>query len=236
MASDRFEIEPEEEYRKERGCCLGGCFKGCFLILLVMAVIGGVLVYFFANNLRDLAASGVKIIAEQSLDEMRLPEQEKQEVLNELDRPIEALRQGKLGGDQFGELVEALMVSPLLPSIAVSMVENQYLDQSTLTPEEKQSGRTALQRFAWGVVQGKFGEPEIEKVISHVADKQGEQWRFRETATDDQLRDMIIAAQEQADAANIPAEVPAIDPSDEVRKIIDQVLGPDINLEGQANE
>ena len=49
-------------------------------------------------------------------------------------------------------------------------------------------------------------------------------WKLRETLTDEQLRAFLKAAKEQADAAAIPEQPESFDPSDEVKRIIDEAL------------
>lgn len=226
MASEKFEIEPEEEYRQERGGCMGGCLKSCFVLLLIMVAVLGVLTFVVYQNARNWGAAFGEWMIDQSLAASNLPEQEQDEVREELARPLDGIRNGSLSADQIGELVETFAKSPLIPSLALTMIDTQYFGQSGLTPEEKEQGRLALRRFVRGVIDAKIGRNEIDAVISHVATKEGDSWRFRETASDEQLRAMIATAEQEADQANVPAQVEAIDPSDEVRTIIDAVLGP----------
>jgi hypothetical protein len=237
MPSDKFEIEPEVEYRQERGCW-GGCLKGCFVILLLMVVLVVVLGFVVSKNWRGWAASITNWAINETLEVSNLPAQEQQEIRDELVRPLAALQDGTLSIQQFEELAEVIIESPLMPSLAVSMIESHYFNQSTLTPAEKQAGGLALRRFVRGVIEGKIDESQIEAVISHVADEDKDgRWRFRETATDDELRRLIATAEQEADKAGVPAQVEAVDPSDEVRKIIDTVMGPaGVEPMPQANE
>lgn len=230
MESHKFEIEPEENYREQgRRGCMGGCLKGCFIMLLLMVVVVGVLTYVISQNWRDWSASFAdSVLIPGALDATDLPEQEKQEIHVELRRPLEALKTGELKYDQIGDIVEAIVESPLLPTLALSVLDAQYFEKSNLPPEEIAEGRLALQRFARGVMDNKIGEPAIEKVLSHIADKQGKDWKFREreNVSDDDLRALIATAAQEADAAGVPAQVRAVDPSDEVRRVIDAVMGP----------
>jgi hypothetical protein len=225
MASDKFEIEPEEEDRKERGCA-GGCLKGCFIALLLMVVVVVALGFVVSRNWRGWTASIADFFIQESLNASNLPAEEKQEIREELKRPLDALKAGELSVEQIEQLGNVLIESPLLPSLAVTVVETQYFLRSGLAPEEKSAGKIALRRFAHGVIEQKIDEPAIERVLSHIADRDGDNWKFRETATDDELRDLIMTAEEEADKAGIPEQVEAIDPSDEIRRVIVQVMGP----------
>ncbi len=226
MVADKFEIEPEEEYRQERGC-MGGCLKGCFMILLLMVALIAVLGYFASQNWRGWSVALANMVIDQTLEASNLPPQEQQEIRDELDRPLNALEDGTLSIEQFDELAHVILESPLMPSLPVSMIESHYFNQSTLTPEEKQAGALALRRFVRGVIDQQIEEAQIEAVVSHVADEQESgQWRFREKATDEELRRLIATAEQEADNAGVPAQVEAVDPSDEIRKIIDEVMVP----------
>jgi hypothetical protein len=231
MESHKFEIEPEEDYRREEGGrgCMGGCLKGCFMMLLLMVIVIAVLAYVISRNWRGWAASFTdSFIIPSALDATNLPEQEKQEIHVELKRPLDALRSGELKFAQMENLVEAIVESPLLPTLALSVVDATYFSKSHLPPEEITEGRLALRRFARGVVEHKIGEQSVERVLSHIADRDGDKWVFRKEVTDDQLRALIATAAQEADAAGVPAQVQEVDPSDEVRRVIDAVMGPPV--------
>jgi hypothetical protein len=231
MPSEKFEIEPEEEPRESRGCCLGGCLKGCFFALLVTVAIVAVLMFVIYQNARNWGASFGEWMIDQSLAHSNLPDQEQDEIRAELARPFAAIRDGSLTSQQIGELVETFTESPLIPSLALTVIETHYFAQSDLTPEEKEQGQLALRRFLRGVIDDKIRKNEIDAVISHVATREGNSWRFRERVSDAELQAMIATAEQEADKADIPEQVEVIDPSDEVRKIIDMVMGPPEKME-----
>lgn len=223
--SQKFEIEPEEDYRKESGC-MGGCFKGCFIMLLVMVVVIGGCTFIVSRNWRDWAASVGDMMVDEALNNSNLPDQEQEEIKQELERPLNALRQGQLTIGQMEEIGNVVLQSPLMPLLAVTAVEAQYFARSGLTDEEKHGGKVALHRFARGVIEDKIGEPAIDAVMSHIAEKKADGgWVFKQTATDEDLRIMIVTAAQEADRAAIPAEVPEIDPSSEIRRIVEEVMG-----------
>jgi nucleotide-binding universal stress UspA family protein len=231
--SHKFEIEQEVEPRKDDdrgegsgGGCFGGCLKGCFIVLLIMVVLIVILGYVVSQNWRNWGAEMSLVVVDKTLDASNIPEQEQTEISSELARPLNALRDGTLTLEQLQQLSLAIIESPLMPSLGVSAIETHYFNQSTLTAEEKQAGSLALRRFTRGVITGKIDEPAVERVLSYVADRQGNRWEFRKKATDEELRQLIATATQEADQAGIPEQVELIDPSEEVRKIIDAVMGP----------
>lgn len=223
MSSDRFEIEPEVVYREKSG--YSGCLRGCLIAGVVLLVLAGIVAFWIANNWRAWVSDlGVEAV-DQMLAESDLSDQERKEVGEQVDRIAEAFRSGQLSGEQLGEAVQKIIESPLMPSLVVSAANEKYLNDSGLTDEEKAQGRIDLQRFVRGMMDEKIKEDQFEEVIAHIAEKQEDgQWQFRDKATDEQLRALLKSAREKADAAEIPAEVEEIDPSDEIRRIIDETL------------
>ena len=117
------------------------------------------------------------------------------------------------------------MESPLMPSFVVMAVERKYFDRSKLSDEEKAEGRQALKRFARGVFDSKIKDKGIDSVMAHVADRgPNGQWELRQAVSDEELRAALSEAKAQADAANIPPAPENIDPSDEVKRIVDEAL------------
>ena len=84
-----------------------------------------------------------------------------------------------------------------------------------------------MQRFFRGAIDDKINEAGIDAAMAHVADRDPQgHWKLRETLTDDQLRAFLAEAKKQADAAGIPEQPAEIDPSEEIKKIVDEALAP----------
>ncbi len=227
MPGERFEIEPEETYREPRQG--SGCLKGCLVVVAIfvaLIVIFGVVAAF---KWRGWVASFAGTAIQQSLDASSLPPQEKSEVQQELQRVIDAFVANQISGPQLGEIMTSLLDSPLMNSLVVSVVEAQYLNKSGLGAEEIAVGKTTLRRFVIGMFEDKINEQAIDKVLLHIADRQPDgTWIFRQQVSDDDLRAMLAAAKVEADTAGIPAEVQEVDPSEEVRRIVDETLGEQV--------
>lgn len=221
---ERFEIEPEESYREPKQGF--GCLKGCLLVMALMAALLLVFGMIAASQWRGWAVSLATTAIDQSLDASNLPPQEKIEVREELQRLLQGFQQDQVSGQQMVEIMNTLVQSPLMNSFVVSVVEAQYLNKSGLDAEEIATGKTTLRRFVSGMFDQKIDDPSIDKVLSHIADQQADgTWRFRPQVSDDDLRAMLATAKSIADEENIPADVEVVDPSDEVRRIIDKALG-----------
>ena len=49
--------------------------------------------------------------------------------------------------------------------------------------------------------------------------------QVKEDLSDEELRSFLAKAKTAADEAGVPEEVPEVDPSDEIRKVIDEAMG-----------
>jgi hypothetical protein len=219
-----FQVEEPERKRSWWQTCLIGCL-GVLAVMLVVAVVVGIWV---SRNWRGWAAEFGSQAINQGIDSSDLPPQEKVEVKVQVERVAKAFRDGQISNEQASAIIKKLIESPLMPSFVVMAVERNYFDHSKLSDDEKAEGRKSLKRFARGIFDDKIKEKGIDAVMAHVAERKGDgQWRLRTTVSDDELRAALGEAKAQADAANIPAEPENIDPSDEVKRIIDESLNAD---------
>lgn len=227
MSGDRFEIESSEDYGAyDQPSRSPGCFKGCLIglgVLLVLLLLGGIVV---SLKWRGWVSSMALSVMRQALEASSLPQAEKLEVAAELTRVVDAFRQKQLSAEQFQQIITALVESPLMDLFVVSVVEEQYLKKSDLPPEEIEAGRNTLRRFVNGVIHKKIKQEGVDNVLEHVADRQPNgEWVFRHDVASEDLRAMLADAKAEADKAEIPQHVEPIDPSDEVKRIVDDVLG-----------
>lgn len=201
--------------------CLTGCLI-VFVILLVIAILIGVWV---ARNWRDWAASAATEGIRQAISNSQLPAQEQQEIMVEVDRVAKGFRDGTVSTEQLGRLVERLVQSPLMSLMVTSTIEQHYFAKSGLSEEEQTAGRQTLQRFIRGALDNKIDQAGVDAAMAHVADRDARgQWKLRQTLTDDQLRAFLAEAKKQADAADIPDQPADIDPSAEIKTIVDEAL------------
>ena len=224
MATERFEVEPEQPYREKSKS--GGCLKGCLIAAVVFLVAILLLGIWVSNNWQRWAADLASEVLNQMIDDSELPGPEKVEVKEQVARLTDGFRDGNISGDQLGTIMELILDSPLFTSVIVASIEKKYIEPSGLEDAEKEEGRVALRRFVRGMISHKISEDDFEEAMSKIADKQpDDEWQMRESVTDEQLRELIQLVKENSDAAEIPAEVEEVDHSEEIRRIIDTVLG-----------
>jgi hypothetical protein len=225
MASEhRFEIEPQQDESSRPSSKWGGCLKGCLIAVAIAAVILLVFIVWVARNLREWAAQIGTVAVTQGIEASDLPPQEKVEVEEQVGRVDKAFRNGDITYGQAGEIVQKVMESPLMPTLVVGAVDKHYFERSKLSDEEKAQGRLVLKRFARGIVDKKIDDEGIDAVMSHVADHENGSWRLRTVVSDDELRAALAEAKTEVDAAGIAAEPVEIDPSDELKRIIDESM------------
>lgn len=228
MATDQTDTPLYDPQQQKRGGL--GCLKGCLIALVVVIVLIVILVVVVWKNWRSWTAMGITQGVQTAMAESGLPDEEKAEVMEQVNRIADAIQDEQLTMEQMGQLGTRLMESPLIPSILVAGVESKYLDESGLSDEEKAETRVTLHRFIQGAMQEQIAQEEVDAVMAHVADLQPDgNWKLRDQVSDDELRAFISDAKTRADAAGVPEEVEEVDPSDELRKIIDGALAEPVD-------
>ncbi len=229
MATQQFTIEDEPaEAKPAKSGWLKGCLIGCLGLVVILVIVGGIVAFWASRNWRRLLSQASIPAVNQAIDESALPPEEKKEIKVEVERFFTEFREGRVSTEQFGQMIERFAHSPLMSAIVTSAIETKYLDASGLSDEEKADAKTTLQRFMRGVIDDKIAQPAADAALSHVATKQpNNQWEFPDKVTDEQIRAFVVDAKKAADEAGIPAEPEEFDPSDEVKRIIDETLnGP----------
>jgi hypothetical protein len=168
VQDDRFEGGASTETPKKKSA-LATCLTGCliaFVVMLVLGIIAGVYAYRkFPEWAADLASQGAK----QAINETDLPEEEKVDISAQIDRLAEATRERKLSLAQLGEFFQNLVQSPLMTTLAMSMVDKKYIEPSGLSDEEKTEARVTVQRFMRGAIDQKISEAEVEAAMAPVS-------------------------------------------------------------------
>lgn len=227
MVSDpRFDPEPthqEAPPREKSGC--SSCLTGCgvvALIVFVLLLIGVAVVWFYG---RGWFAGFASQAVEEGINATALPEAEKQETIAQVRRVTDAFGEGKLSWQQLGVVIGEIAQSPVMTTLIVSAAEKKYIDSSGLNEEEKAEGRQTLARFARGVIDQKIKEQEMDAVMVHIADRQPDgSWQLRNQVSDDELKKFLAAAKEAANKAEVPDQPETVDPSEELKQIIDKAL------------
>jgi hypothetical protein len=228
MADQQFTVEDDrynEAPPERKSNWLKGCLLGCLGVVIVLLILGTVATIFIARNWRGWFASSMSAGIKQGIDESDLPAEEKAQIKVEVDRGVELFRDGRMSGQQAALLVEKVMNSPLMTAIVTTAAEKNYLEPSGLSAEEKAEARVTLPRFVRGMIDNKIDQQARDAAFQHVGERQpNNQWQFRENISDADLRAFLAEAKRAADEAQVPEQPEAVDPSDEVKRIIDEAM------------
>ena len=226
VQDDRFEGGASAPEAPKKKSALATCLTGCliaFVVILVLGIIAGVYAY---RKFPEWAAIGISEGAKQVINETDLPEEEKVDISVQIDRLAAATRERKLSLAQMGEFFQNLVQSPLMTTLGMSMVDKKYIVPSGLSDEEKTAARVTVQRFMRGAIDQKISQADVEKAMAPVSTRKPDgNMELKQSVTDEELNEFLTTAKAQADAAGIPEEVEAVDPSDEFKRIVDKTLG-----------
>lgn len=201
------------------------CLTGCLVVFVILIVIAVLIGFWISRNWRDWAATAATEGIRQGISSSQLPAQEQQEIMVQVDRVAKAFREKTMSAEQLGKLAQTLVQSPLMSLIAASTIEKQYFAKSGLSEEEKAAGRQTLQRFIRGSIDDKINKAGIDAAMAHVADRDPQgNWKLHQNISDADMRAFLTEAKKQADAAGIPEQPAEIDPSEEIKKIVDEAL------------
>lgn len=225
--ADVFQAEPVEAFSAEppRRKGWSGCLIGCLVVSLIGLVVCGGLAYlaymragvWVSNVARSAVVSGIQ--------QSDLDEDEKQRVIEQVDRVVSKYQSGEITGDDLQRIMRQLGESPLMGLILIYSIEGKYLQPSGLSDEEKLQGKRTLQRVLRGVSEEKIAWDALEPAIKHVTEPgAGDSRQLKDSVSDEELRQFLAGLKKEADAAEIPDEPYQVQVSDEFRKAIDRGL------------
>lgn len=194
---------------------------GGVLLLGSVLVVGAV--WWAVSSLEsfvvDLGREGMVAMVEES----DLPAQEKDEVTVQIDRVVAAYKAGQIDQTDLERLMTRLDDSPAMAYIAWAGVDQFYLDELELPADEQARAKSAFQRAMYGMSTGKIDE---EKMYDAMPDDEAFDRALSDSpeAAREQYRKSIDKLQALADEAGIPPEAPAVDVSEELKELIDEML------------
>jgi len=222
-----------------------GWVVSLLLIGLGVVMLGGAVciggVWYVASNLdRWVVGIGREAIV-AAIKESELPEQEKTEVITQVDRIVTAYKERKINQADLERVFTELQDSPALAALSLYGIEDEYLTGTNLTKAEMEQGRRTFQRSLRAVYEGKIKQDAFyaalpndegeEMSAEDARDPKKIQERVRlasnkkaETSPDDDLRLTLTKLKVMADNAGIPDEPFQLDIGDEVKKLVDRAL------------
>jgi hypothetical protein len=216
---------PPPQEPKASGSFLKNCLIGCFVMFLIMLVVGGGAIWWVTKNANRLMADfGTKAI-DSIVDSSQLPVEDKAAIKAEVGRVATALREDRIGQQDLLRGLQELTESPAVTLIVVAGVRETYLKKSGLDPAEKEAGERAIQRVARGVINKDISQEQVQELLKLIgtADASGNV-QLKQQLTDEELRTFLAEAKRVADEANVPDEEFEVNVVEEVRKVVDRIL------------
>ncbi len=183
-----------------------------------------------------MVASVVNMSLHAALTELPLPEQQKKDIIHQTDRLYEAFLDKRITANELGDVVEKLIQGPVLMVGTVYYAVNHQIEISDRSDAQKREARMQVGRMTQAGLAKKFPPDALEPIVDILKaevdpDKpQSEhQSPLKDKLTAQELDDVLVICKQLADDAKIPAddEPYQLDPSVHVRKVVDEILGPE---------
>jgi len=194
---------------------------GGTLILLSVLAVAGVwyAVSSFEGWMVGLGREGVVAVVNGS----QLPGQEKTEVVAQVDRVVAAYKAGQLTSEDLDQLLVDLGDTPVIAYISFYGIDDQYLSDTTLPAGEQDDLRRAYRRALYGLTAKKI---DIEDFHATFPDdyEYDRAVGFSAERANKLIRNWSQSLKTLCDEAGVPNDPPAVDVSDEMKKLVDDVL------------
>ncbi len=200
------------------------CLIGCFAMFVIMLIAGGIGIWFLAKKgpavLAELARTGLTT----AVNESDLPEEEKKQVVAQVDRLVDGFKSGEITGDELGAAMQEVMQSNVMGGFIVAGFKAQHIDNGNLPEEEKAAAGRSLERLWRGMDEGKISMDDLEPLMNIVATKNGDTWQMKQSLSEDEVRQFVSKSAEIADQAAIPDEAYPIKISETLKKFVDKIF------------
>ena len=209
-----------------KGSGMSTCLVGCAIFGVVSLLICGGVTWYVTTHIAGWGIDLVASIAKQSVDASEMRAADKEEVKGQIDRVATGFKDGKITGQELQTIVEKLTQSPLFSVLVIYGVEQQYLTDPNITPEEKADAERILQRIARGCVEGKITTSDLQGPLSKITQdnpQPGQPPQAKQVSKED-LKKCLDELEELADAKEIPDEPYELNVGAEVKRIVDEAL------------
>ena len=142
-----------------------GC--GVTLIVCVALCVGGV--WWVKNNFDRMVARMGREFFVAMVNESEIPEEEKKEVITQIDRLVTAYDQRKIDQQDLQRMIEKMENSPIFVLIGSWGLDQAYLVPSGLSDEEQTAGRVAIERAMRGVIDKKITQEQFNAAMPQPA-------------------------------------------------------------------
>ena len=199
---------PSNHPPKKQGMSTGAKVgMGCGIAALICVITCAVGGWWFVSHARQIASGIAASSVKQVINNSNIPADQKQRIVQRVDDLKDRFAEGEITGNELGRVAQKIVQGPILPVGMVMLVEQQYIQPSSLSETEKQDARLTLDRLARGLYEEKIDTNKIDHVIAPISTRnaQGER-QLKQNPTEQELREFLSRAEAEADDANIPNE------------------------------
>lgn len=225
-ADERFGAEPVggagSPPPKQRSALVGCLIAIAAAGLITLLVCGGGALYIYWNA-KSFATNAATGVLKSAIEQSDMRPEDKKATIAEIERVAEGFKQGKISGDELGKILTEFGKSPLMAAMMLYGLQEQYLNQSQLSDEEKAAARLTFQRIARGVAEKKLKNEDLEPAVQLISEDVPNQGRrMKQKITDEELRAVLKKLDEIAAAKEVPEGEFQLDVAKELRRIVDE--------------
>lgn len=156
-----YNIDPPRKSGMGRGCFVFGCLGS----LLVCGLLCAGTVWYVQKNFDIWIAGFAREVAVEMIKDSEIPEQEKTEVIAQVDRVITAYKDRKINMKDLERIMEGLQDSPVFGLMMTYGLDQRYIDPSGLPEEEKKEARRTISRAMRGVLDKKIKQDDFQSAM-----------------------------------------------------------------------
>lgn len=210
---------------QQQGSGCSGCFLGCGIATLLLLIAIGVGGWWAWSNRFEFIAQAVRGVANAVVDDLDLPAEEKRKINAQVDRLVEAVKDGEFDQAKLEKLSKELENGSFVILAMIKAVELKYVQESGLDEAEKEQARKDLSRLAHAIIEGKLTREQIAPLSERFMQEDANgQSKPKEQLTDAELREALVDVDRLADEAGVPDQKFEYSIGDHFKELIDRVL------------
>ncbi len=202
--------------------CLRPFLIGCAILGVMVLGALGAGAYLLIHKRHEVAAAGIQLIAGRMIEDSGLSTQQKEQLRAQIDRATRRLSEGRLTLEQLRRIHGSFETGKLGILVLTATINSKWLEEVGLSSEEIKMGRRSAQRVQRGVVEGKIAPQSQEKLLRSIA---GAEEGERRELTVEEWHAVFVGLDAMADAASIPDDPYLLNLPEELRKLVDEILG-----------
>lgn len=206
------------------------CLIGCGITGLVILLLCGGAVWYVTSNFKDIAVNLVASTAKKAIEDTKMREEDKKEVIAQIDRVAEGYKKNQINEQELGKIMEGMTKSPLMTVLIVYGATYDYINRPGQDADVKAEAERTLQRIARGAAEGTIKEGDLQKPFSSIAQdpnqpvQPGQPPQPKQQLTDEDLEKFLEDLKALADEKKIPDEPYELNVGKEIKRIVDEAV------------